>query len=84
MLTGKYAGIGAIVRKHQKLDRVVIDEPYENMPAAEAGLKKGDVILSIDDSMMTDKEVNYLAEKPLKYNIKNVRNCRNSGSAVQG
>ena len=61
MLTGKYAGIGAIVRKHQKLDRVVIDEPYENMPAAEAGLKKGDIILSVDDSMMTKKEVNYVS-----------------------
>ncbi len=62
MLTGKYAGIGAVVRKHQKLDRVVIDEPYENMPAAEAGLKKGDVILSIDDSMMTTKEVSYVSD----------------------
>lgn len=62
MLTGKYAGIGALIRKHQKLDRVVIDEPYENMPAAEAGLKKGDVILSIDDSMMTDKSVSYVSE----------------------
>lgn len=61
MLTGKYAGIGAVVRKHQKLNRVVIDEPYENMPAAEAGLKKGDVILSIDNEMMTDKEVNYVS-----------------------
>ena len=27
MLTGKYAGIGALIRKHQKLNRVVIDEP---------------------------------------------------------
>ena len=62
MLTGKYAGIGALIRKHQKLDRVVIDEPYQNMPAAEAGLKKGDVILSIDDSMMTDKAVGYVSE----------------------
>jgi len=62
MLTGKYAGIGALVRKHQKLDRIVIDEPYANMPAAEAGLKKGDVIISIDDSMMTDKAVNYVSE----------------------
>lgn len=62
MLTGKYAGIGALIRKHQKLDRVVIDEPYANMPAAEAGLKKGDVILSIDDSMMTDKQVSYVSE----------------------
>ena len=61
MLTGKYAGIGAVVRKHQKLSRVVIDEPYENMPAAETGLKKGDVILSIDDSLMTNKEVDYVS-----------------------
>ena len=62
MLTGKYAGIGALIRKHQKLDRVVIDEPYANMPAAEVGLKKGDVILSIDDSMMTDKTVTFVSE----------------------
>ena len=62
MLTGKYAGIGALVRKHQKLDRVVIDEPYADMPAAEAGLRKGDVILSIDDMKMTDKEVSYVSE----------------------
>jgi carboxyl-terminal processing protease len=63
MLTGKYAGIGSLIRKHQKIDRVVIDEPYQNMPAAEAGLKKGDVILSIDDSMMTDKAVGYVSER---------------------
>ena len=62
MLTGKYAGIGALIRKHQRLDRIVVDEPYANMPAAEAGLKKGDVILSIDDSMMTDKTVSYVSE----------------------
>ena len=62
MLTGKYAGIGALIRKHQKLDRIVVDEPYADMPAAEVGLKKGDVILSIDDSMMTDKSVSYVSE----------------------
>ena len=62
MLTGKYAGIGALIRKHQKLDRVVIDEPYANMPAAEAGLKKGDVIISIDDTLMNDKTVGYVSD----------------------
>ena len=62
MLTGKYAGIGAIVRYHQKLKRVVVEEPYEGMPAAEVGLKKGDIILSIDDSTMTDKTVSYVSE----------------------
>ena len=61
MLTGKYAGIGALIRYHQKLKRVVVDEPYEGMPAAEVGLKKGDIILSIDDSTMTDKNVNYVS-----------------------
>ena len=61
MLTGKYAGIGALIRYHQRLKRVVIDEPYEGMPAAEAGLKKGDVILQIDDTVMTDKNVSYVS-----------------------
>lgn len=61
MLTGKYAGIGALVKYHQKLKRVVIDEPYEGMPAAEAGLRKGDIILSIDDTVMIDKQVNYVS-----------------------
>ena len=61
MLTGKYAGIGALVKYHSRLKRVVIDEPYKGMPAAEAGLRKGDIILSIDDSLMTDKTVNYVS-----------------------
>lgn len=62
MISGKYAGIGALIRYNLMLDNVVIDEPYENMPAAEAGLKKGDVILSIDDSTMIKKSVSYVSE----------------------
>lgn len=60
-LTGKYAGIGALIRYNAKLKRVVIDEPYQDTPAAEAGLKKGDIILSIDDTTMTDKDVSYVS-----------------------
>ena len=61
MLTGKYAGIGALVRYHQKRKQVVIEEPYEGMPSSEVGLKKGDVILQIDDTVMTDKSVSYVS-----------------------
>lgn len=61
MLTGKYAGVGSLIRYNQQLQRVVIDEPYEGMPAAEAGLRKGDIILSIDDTTMTDKDVSFVS-----------------------
>ena len=63
MLTGKYAGIGALVRFNQQLKQVVIEEPYEGIPAAEVGLKKGDIILQIDDSLMKDKQVNYVSSR---------------------
>lgn len=62
MRTGKYAGIGSLIRYNYKLGRVCIDEPYENMPAAEAGLKKGDIILSIDGEDMTQKDNAYVSE----------------------
>ena len=61
MITGRYVGIGSIIRYNQKLDRVVIDEPFAGTPAAEAGLRKGDVILAIDDSVMTDKDVQHVS-----------------------
>ena len=48
MATGKYAGIGSIIRYHKKHDRVIISEPYENTPSQDAGLKAGDIILTID------------------------------------
>lgn len=62
MLTGKYAGVGALIRYNNQLQRVCIDEPYENMPAAEAGLKKGDIILSIADTSMVGKDVSYVSD----------------------
>lgn len=48
MATGKYAGIGSIIRYHKKHDRVVIDEPYANTPSQDVGLRAGDIILTVD------------------------------------
>ena len=63
MLTGKYAGIGSVVRYNYQLGYTVISEPYEGMPAQEAGFKKGDIILSINDSTMKGKEVSYVSDR---------------------
>ena len=63
MMSGKYAGIGAMIRYNMALNNAVIDEPYEGMPAAEAGLKKGDIIVSIGDSLMAGKDVSYVSER---------------------
>lgn len=62
MLTGKYAGIGAMIRENTKAGCCIIDHPYPNMPAQEVGLKKGDQILSIDDSTMVGKPTTYVSE----------------------
>lgn len=60
--TGTYAGVGSVIRKNLKLNRVIISDPYEGMPAVEAGLKRGDVILAIDDVDMRDKDVSFVSD----------------------
>lgn len=53
MTTGQYGGIGALIRKYE--DYVIIAEPYQDNPAAIAGLKAGDKILEIDGRDMKGK-----------------------------
>ena len=61
-LTAKYAGIGSVIRYNFKEGYSYIDEPYLGMPAAEVGLKKGDLILAINDSTMKGKETQYVSD----------------------
>ena len=52
MTTGKYGGIGAAIRYYEAKDRIAVVEPTEGMPAAEAGVKAGDIIPSVGGKEM--------------------------------
>jgi len=74
MTTGEYAGIGALISKHN--DEIIIAEPYEGFPAQKYGLKAGDVILEVegkDASKMSTEDVSNLlkgpADKPVEIKV---------------
>jgi len=48
LTTGKYAGIGSVIVLRRSEGRCIIADPYEGMPAAEAGLRPGDILLAQD------------------------------------
>lgn len=48
MTSGKYGGIGALIRYYKREQRCMVEELYENCPAEQAGVKAGDIIISID------------------------------------
>lgn len=52
MTTGKFGGIGSVIRYYTPRKRVVIVEPSEGSPAATIGLKAGDVIMEINGKDM--------------------------------
>ena len=65
MTTGKYGGIGAAIRYYEAKDRIAVIEPTEGMPAAEAGVKAGDIILSVGGKEMVRGDM-----KPQEFSTK--------------
>lgn len=55
-INGSYCGIGAVVSKNED-GEITIILPYENAPAANAGLQPGDIILSIDGTDLSGMEL---------------------------
>ncbi|MBL7683148.1 MAG: S41 family peptidase [Flavipsychrobacter sp.] len=58
--TGKYGGIGANMRK--KDDKVFVSDVYEYSPAATAGLKPGDEVISIDNQPLKTKTMEDISQ----------------------
>ena len=44
--TGQYGGIGALI--HSDGEYIIITDPYKNSPAKRAGIKSGDIVLSVN------------------------------------
>lgn len=62
MLKNSYSGIGSVITWNTKLKRSMIAEPYENMPAANVGLKVGDILMEIDGKDLAGKNNQEVSE----------------------
>lgn len=52
MTSGKFGGIGSVIRYYTPRKRVAIIEPSQGSPAAEIGLKAGDIIMEVNGKDM--------------------------------
>ena len=62
MLKNSYGGIGSVITCNTKLKRSMIAEPYEIMPAANVGLKVGDILMEIDGKDLAGKNNQEVSE----------------------
>lgn len=61
-LTGSYSGIGIEIVNDNNYNIIIISDVFEDTPAAKAGLKVMDVILSIDDVDFSNKKTSELTD----------------------
>ena len=61
--SGKYYGIGAALGQDAKTKEVTISKVYEGTPAEEAGLRDGDQIVKVNDTVSTSEELSDLVQK---------------------
>lgn len=60
--TGEYYGIGAGLSQNQETMEVTITKVYSGTPSEEAGLKDGDILVSVEDIDATSMEVSALVQ----------------------
>lgn len=67
LTTGKYTGIGCITSYRRDLRRSVIRQVFDGMPAAQAGVQAGDIILAVDRKQIDTCPANATDEEQTKY-----------------
>ncbi len=61
MTTGKYGGIGCLIRNNG--DNAVVTEVYKGFPADKAGIKPGDIILKVNGQLLRGMQIDKVSEK---------------------
>ncbi len=59
-LAGKYSGVGIEITMNEQ-NQIVINRTFTDSPAYKAGLKKGDILIKLDDTDLSDKDTQYVA-----------------------
>ena len=54
--SGKFYGIGAVCQKNED-GSILIADPYEDAPAYKAGIRKGDCVVKVDGTDITDMDL---------------------------
>lgn len=60
---GTYCGIGAVVSQNADTGVITIVEPYEESPAAEAGILPGDIIYKVNGEEVTGEDLTQVVSK---------------------
>lgn len=66
-LSGKYTGIGVEITLNNN-NEIIINQVFSDSPAKKAGLKKGDILIKLDDVELSTKEFNYMSNTIKKGN----------------
>lgn len=56
-VTGEFYGVGAVLTQDINTGEVTITQVYEESPAEKAGLKTGDIVMQVDDNIVTDQNL---------------------------
>lgn len=61
--TGKYGGVGALIRKSDNQKYGIVESTYKGFPMDNAGVRGGDTIIAIDGVDMKNAKVSDLSDK---------------------